>query len=223
VAERAPAFASVVLDVDSTLCGVEGIDFLAALRGEVIGAEIATLTDNAMRGKIPLESIYGRRLTIIQPSRTDIAALADAYRRTLAPDAAETIAAMRGRGVQVVLVSGGIRQAIEPTARVLGFGPNELYAVAIELDQDGSYRGFDSASPLTTQHGKRDILRALIADSGLIRPVLAVGDGSTDVAMADVADTFAAYTGFARRPKVVARAAFEIDSFAELQKRVLPS
>jgi hypothetical protein len=39
--------------------------------------------------------------------------------------------------------------------------------------------------------------------------------------MAEAADTFAAYTGFARRESVVARAAFEIASFADLQKQVL--
>ena len=42
-------FASVVLDVDSTLCGIEGIDFLAARRGPDVGERIAELTDRAMR------------------------------------------------------------------------------------------------------------------------------------------------------------------------------
>ena len=42
-AVSAAGFASVVLDVDSTLCGVEGIDWLAARRGAEAGALIAKL------------------------------------------------------------------------------------------------------------------------------------------------------------------------------------
>lgn len=219
--DRALAFASVVLDVDSTLCGIEGIDFLAARRGATVGARIATLTDRAMRGEIALESVYGDRLTIIQPARADITALAEAYQRAVAPGAQETIAALRARSVRIVLVSGGIRQAIEPAATMLGFAPNELHAVSISFAADGCYAGFDTHSPLTTQHGKAAVLQKLIGGGALRRPVLALGDGSTDIAMAEAADTFAAYTGFACRANVVAAAAFEIASFAELKQRVL--
>ena len=95
-----PAYASVVIDVDSTLCGVEGIDFLAARRGPEVTARIVALTDRAMTGEIPLESIYGHRLTTIRPTRADIAALATEYERTLAPGAADAIAAMRAAGVR---------------------------------------------------------------------------------------------------------------------------
>ena len=218
----APVYASVVLDVDSTLCGIEGIDFLAARRGERVGAEIAALTDRAMRGEIPLESVYGDRLTIIRPTRADIAALAEAYRHAVAPGAPEAIAAMRAAGVRTILVSGGIRQAIEPVAAALGFTAHDLEAVSIAFDLGGDYAAFDADSPLTTQHGKADVVGKAIAEGRLPRPVLAVGDGSTDVAMAEPADTFAAYTGFARRDSVVQRANFELHSFAELLKRVIP-
>ena len=61
----------------------------------------------------------------------------------------------------------------------------------------------------------------LLAEGRLPRPLLAVGDGSTDVAMRDVADAFAAFTYFARRDAVVARADLEIASFAQLARVVL--
>jgi phosphoserine phosphatase len=220
---RTSGYASVVLDVDSTLCGIEGIDFLAARRGATVGAEIAAVTDRAMRGEIPLESVYGERLTIIRPTRADIAALAEAYRRAVSPGAPEAITTMRAAGVRVILVSGGIRQAIEPTARSLGFSAADLEAVSIAFDRGGDYAGFDTHSPLTTQHGKADVVGRAIADGRLLRRVLAVGDGSTDIAMAEAADTFAAYTGFARRAAVVSAAVFELRSFDELLKRVIPT
>jgi phosphoserine phosphatase len=202
-------FASVVLDVDSTLCGVEGIDWLAQRRGTDVAERIRALTDRAMNGEIALDAVYGERLALIEPTRDDIEALAKVYRQTLAPDAAATIAQLRRDRVAVVLVSGGIRQAIAPVARELDV---PLHAVDLRFDDGGRFVEFDQTSPLTTQMGKRDIVKAL----ALPRPLLAVGDGSTDVAMKDVADQLVAFTGFARREQVVREAHGEVSSFTQL-------
>lgn len=216
-----PTFASVVIDVDSTLCGIEGIDFLAARRGKDVGARIAALTNRAMRGDVALESVYGERLSIVQPTAADIEALADEYRESLAPGAAAAIAALRGAGVRLILISGGVRQAIAPVARALGFADQDLYAVSLTFDAAGNYVTYDKSSPLATQHGKPEIVTRLAADGKLKRPILAVGDGATDVPLRSIADTFAAFTGFARRPSVVANADVELGSFAELEKLML--
>ena len=214
-------FASVVLDVDSTLCGIEGIDFLAARRGPQVGKRIAELTDRAMRGEIALEDVYGERLAIIQPTLDDLRVLADAYASSLAPAAKGSIRRLRKAGVRIALVSGGIRQAIAPVAAILDFDDVDLHAVSIVLDTDGRYAGYDTSSPLATQVGKRAVVGALIDKRMLPRPVLAVGDGSTDIAMSLVADRFAAFTGFARRETVVRAAHLEIQSFRELVGVVL--
>ena len=215
------AFASVVIDVDSTLCGIEGIDFLAARRDGDVGERIAALTDRAMRGEVALESVYGERLTIVRPTLADVDALADEYRDSLAPGAAAAIASMRAAGVRLILISGGVRQAIAPMARALGFADQDLYAVSLTFDAAGDYVTYDRSSPLATQHGKPEIVDRLAAEGKLRRPILAVGDGATDVPLRSTADTFAAFTGFARRASVVANADVELGSFAELEKLVL--
>lgn len=210
-------FASVVLDVDSTVSGIEGIDWLAARRGPEVAARIASLTDEAMRGVITLESVYGARLEVIRPSASELAALGAAYQEHMAPGVAGVVAQLRERGVDVVLVSGGLRQAIEPLAASLGVADRDLHAVRLRFAEDGSYLGFDVSSPLTTSSGKRTVLE----DLRLRRPILAAGDGATDVVMRDVADTFAAYVGFARRENVVARADVVVESFSDLADLVL--
>lgn len=215
-----PAYASVVIDVDSTLCGVEGIDFLAERRGPEVAAQIVALTDKAMKGEILLEEIYGRRLTTIRPTRADIAALAAEYERTLAPGAADAIGAMRTAGARLALVSGGIREAIAPVARTLGFDAADLHAVSLRFDDAGNYLDFDRSSPLTTQPGKPVLVRGLIEDGRLPRPVLAVGDGATDAKLVGVVNQFLAYTGFARRANVVTVANGEVTSFPELARIV---
>ena len=72
-------YSSVVLDVDSTLCGIEGIDWLAARRGPEAGVRIAELTDRAMNGELALDDVYGERLGVVRPTRDDLEALASAY------------------------------------------------------------------------------------------------------------------------------------------------
>lgn len=201
-----------MLDVDSTLCGIEGVDWLARRRGEEIARRCAETTERAMNGELPIEAVYGERLALVRPSHRDIEDLADAYRTTIALGAAETIRALRHRDTSIILVSGGIRQAILPLATDLEFQPHEVHAVSLRWDGEGEYEGFDERSPLTTQYGKLDVVR----DAGLPKPVLAVGDGATDLNMREAVAAFAAFTGFVHREPVVARADYVFASFRDL-------
>jgi phosphoserine phosphatase len=207
-------YASVVIDVDSTLSGVEGIDWLAGQRGESFARRIAALTERAMNGELTLDAVYGERLALIRPRREEVEALAVVYRQAIAPGAAAAIAALRGAGVDVVLVSGGLRPAIVPLAHELGV---PLHAVDVHWSASGEYEGFDAKSPLTTQDGKRRVIEEL----RLPRPLLAVGDGSTDAAMRPSADAFAAFTGFVRRDIIIRTADVELASFDALARHVL--
>lgn len=210
-------FSSVVIDVDSTLCSIEGIDWLATKRGPVVSDAITKLTERAMNGEAPLESLYGARLALVKPTAADVEALSRAYVDALAPGARESIVRMRDAGVALTMVSGGIRQAIRPLARELGFSDGSLHAVSLSFDDAGEWLGYDESSPMTTQLGKR----ALVATLGLARPTLALGDGATDAAMRDAVDAFAAFTGFVRRENVVQSADYVVSSFSELTTLVL--
>jgi phosphoserine phosphatase len=212
-----PGFASIILDVDSTLCGIEGIDWLSELRGHAVGAEVTALTDHAMRGEIALDSVYGARLALVQPSKSEIAALADAYAAALAPHAAMTILRLRAAGRRVVLVSGGVREAILPVATRLGIVDRDVHAVAVRFDANGRYVDFDATSPLTTAAGKRAVAESL----ALPRRVLAMGDGATDLAMRPAVDAFAAFTGFVRRDFICDQADTILNSFDQLVELVL--
>ena len=212
-----PAFASVVLDVDSTVSGVEGIEWLASRREPGVAAEIAKLTTQATEGDIDLETVYGTRLARVLPTESEVIELAHFYERRLAPRAAEVITELRESGVRVVLVSGGIRQAVLPLGIRLGFTPAEVFAVRVNFLDDGSYAGYDELSPLTTAKGKAKVVQRLY----LPRPLLVVGDGITDLAARPAADAFAAFTGFAWRPAVVRAADHELSSFDQLLHLVL--
>lgn len=210
-------FNSVVLDVDSTLAGIEGVDWLASLRGPAAEALSAELTDKAMRGLIPLEEIYGQRLNSVRPTRAEIEALSRVYVQRIAPMARETLAYLRKQGVQLTIASGGFEQAILPLAAELGLEAEQVHAVRLYFDEHGEYTGFDERSLLARTYGKRDTISGL----ALTAPVLAVGDGITDSEIAEVVDAFAVYTGFIRRESVVARADHVLESFDQLRELVI--
>lgn len=187
-------FATVVFDCDSTLVRIEGIDELA---GEYAD-QIRALTDAAMRGEVPLEDVYGRRLELIRPTRQRVDGIGRMYVETLVPHAREVVAALRWLGKTVRIVSGGLRPPVEAVAAELGLAPEDVAAVGISFDGDGAYAGFERESPLARSGGKAQVLGAW----GLPRPVLLVGDGATDLEARPAVDAFAAYMGVAYRPAV---------------------
>lgn len=217
-------YASVVLDVDSTLTRVEGIEWLAERRGPHIARAVADMTQRAMEGTIPLDSVYGARLALVQPARSDVEALGDAYEAGVVAGARLAIGEMQAAGIRVVAVSGGVREAVARFAISLGIADRDVYAVSLQFTSDGAYAGFDETSPLARRGGKPVVVRGL----GLGRPIIGVGDGSTDAELKTMAggeapavDAFAAFVGVASRPVVVAVADYVLHNMAELPALVL--
>lgn len=212
-----PLYATVVLDVDSTLTAIEGIDWLAARRGPGVAREVAHLTVDAMAGKRLLNEVYGARLGVVRPTVVELSALAEAYWENVAIGAGAAIGEMVRAGVRIEVVSSGLHDAVAPFVARLGIPEERVHAVRVEFDADGNYRSFGAKAPLVVHGGKRIIAESL----GLGRPVLAVGDGITDAEIRPVADAFAVFTGFVRREPVVAIADFVVSSFAEVERLVL--
>ena len=207
----------MVFDVDSTLSGIEGIDWLASLRGPEMRAWSSSLTERAMKGELPIEAVYGERMKAVRPSARDIEELAREYVDRIAPGAKAVLADLRENGIELVMVSGGLREAIIPLAWELGVAERFLYAVSVFFDEKGEYAGFENTSPLTRQQGKRITVQAM----SLKGPTLAVGDGMTDCEMKPVVTNFAAFTGFTRRDPVIERADFVVENFADLRDLIL--
>ena len=211
-----PRFAAVVFDVDSTIAAIEGIDWLARRRGPDVARECAELTTQAMEGVLPLEAVYQRRLAAIAPTREDLDRLAEAYVESVQPLAAALILGLQHANVAVHLLSGGLREALLPLARELHICPHHLHAVDVEPDSNGRLVRLSGDQPLATQNGKPLVLAKLLTSSALPRPVVMVGDGSTDAATRGVVDQFIAYTGVIRRDAVAAVADAEAVDFESL-------
>jgi phosphoserine phosphatase len=182
---------------------------------------VADTTDRAMRGEIRIAEVFASRLDLVAPSRQEVAALAGEYISRVEHGAGESLAKLTNVGVRVVLISGGIRDAIVPLARHLGIPEGDVNAVSVFFAADGAYAGFDEASPLAQNDGKATIVRSL----GLVRPTLGLGDGITDLelktAIPPAVDAFAAYAGVVERQSVTGAADYVVRNFAELPAIVL--
>ena len=205
-------FRTVILDVDSTLSRIEGIEWLARKRGPDVFARINDVTERAMRGELEFDGVYAARLDVVRPTREEIAQLGQAYIDNIAPGAAEAVSKLKEAGVRVLIVSGGLREPVMHLAAHLGIPAEDVHAVGINFDEKGEYAGYEIDHPCSRQFGKRTVISALELEP----PSLLVGDGMTDAEVKPVVDAFAAFTGAVRREKILALADFEITAFSQL-------
>ncbi|HYC59822.1 MAG TPA: HAD-IB family phosphatase [Thermoanaerobaculia bacterium] len=189
----------VFFDVDSTLVAIEGIDVLANGNPEIV-----RLTDAAMNGEVSLDEVYARRLEIIRPKRADVDALGERYVASLVPGAEETIAALQQAGADVHLVTAGIAQAIAPLAAKLNIAPRAVHAVALQFNDDGSYRDFDRRSLLTRTGGKELVVHAILARAKGRSAF--IGDGVSDLETKPAVTLFIGFGGVHTRPRVMENA-----------------
>ena len=212
-----PNYSTVLLDVDSTLSGIEGIDWLAGRRGPDVAGQVARLTAEAMAGRQLISGVYAARLELVRPSVAELALLAEAYWENVASGAVSAVARLVQAGVRVEAITSGLHDAVAPFLARLGLREERVHAVRVRFGSKGEYRSFDTAAPLVVHGGKRIVAESMSLGS----PVLAVGDGITDAEIRPVADAFAVFTGFVRREPIIALADFVVSSFADVERLVL--
>jgi len=201
----------IIFDCDSTLSAIEGIDELGRLRGAEVFAADEAMTNDAMEGRISVESVFARRLDIIRPRRADVEAVGRLYLERIEPTAVATLAAVKAAGWTPLILSGGFRQAIVPLAQHLGIARVE--AVDLFFDDRGEYTGFAADYPTTRSGGKPQCIASLKRE---LQPgkVVMVGDGVSDLETKSAVDLFVGFGRYTERPKVRAGAHAFVHSLA---------
>lgn len=203
----------ICFDCDSTLSAIEGIDELGRRCGPDVLKRVEQMTNDAMEGRVPVESVFGRRLEIIRPSRSDVEAVGRQYVETVEPTAQATLATLRARGWTTVIVSGGFAPAIRPLADFLGV--TRIEAVDLRFDAAGNYVGYDEKYPTTRSGGKPEVVRRLRTELSPATAVM-IGDGVSDLEAQPVVDRFVGFGRYVARPRVEAEATAFIRSLDEL-------
>ncbi|MDN5570525.1 MAG: phosphoserine phosphatase SerB [Propionibacteriaceae bacterium] len=167
----------VVMDVDSTLIQDEVIELLAAHAGR--GAEVAAVTEAAMRGELDFSASLHRRVatlaglpeSIFDEVRADV---------RLTPGARTLVATLRDLGFAVGVVSGGFLEVVAPLAAELGI--THVHANSLEV-VDGVLTG-RVAGPVVDRAAKAETLKRFAEAEGLpLSRTVAIGDGANDLDM----------------------------------------
>lgn len=203
----------VLLDCDSTLSAIEGIDELGRLRGAETFGAVEAMTREAMEGGTSMESIFARRLELIRPTLAELLSIGTLYISHVEPTAKESIQQLQADGWNVAIVSGGFTQAILPLANHLGVTVVE--AVVLKFDQKGNYAGFDPGCATARTRGKNVVAERLKKTQGATVSVM-VGDGASDLEVKGDVDYVIGFGRYAVREKVRVGADAFIYSLSEL-------
>jgi phosphoserine phosphatase len=167
----------VVMDVDSTLIQGEVIEMLAEHAG--CGAEVARVTEEAMRGELDFAESLRARVALLEG--LDASALDEVRAAVqLSPGARTLVRTLKRLDYRIALVSGGFSQIVDAIAAELGID----YAVANELEiVDGRLTG-RVVGPIVDRAEKANALERFAQMAGVpLAQTVAVGDGANDLDM----------------------------------------
>jgi phosphoserine phosphatase len=185
----------VAFDMDSTLIEAEVIDELAKCAG--VGAEVAAITERAMRGELDFKTSFTQRLALLEGLDASVLqGVADNLRLT--EGAERLITTLKKLGYKTAIISGGFTWCGEHLQRKLGID----YVFANVLDiQNGKVTGRVSGEIVDGQR-KAELLAQLAIREGIsLEQVIAVGEGANDLPMLGIAGL-----GIAFRAKPVVKA-----------------
>lgn len=177
----------VVTDVDSTLIRQEVIEMLAAHAG--LEAEVAAVTERAMRGDIDFEQSLRDRVSVLKDLPVSVIHEVSASVR-LSPGATVLVKTLLGSGHAVAAVSGGFNQILDPLAENLGL----TRAAANTLEIEGGVLTGRVVGPVVDREAKARLLRQWAEELDVApENVIAVGDGANDIDMCRAAGLSVAY------------------------------
>ncbi len=171
----------VIFDCDSTLITGEVIEMLAAHAGKE--AEVAEVTERAMRGELDFEESLRERVATLEG--LDASVIDEVARDiVLTPGARTTIRTLKKMGYRTAVVSGGFIQVLEDLAEDLQL--DYVRANTLEI-VDGKLTGRVTGD-IVDRARKAELLREFAEDSGLqMYQTVAVGDGANDIDMLSAA------------------------------------
>jgi phosphoserine phosphatase len=167
----------VVMDVDSTLIQGEVIEMIAAHAG--CEAEVAAVTERAMRGEIDFaESLHARVALLAGVPATALDQVYAALEYTAG--ARTMIRTLKRLGYKFAIVSGGFTHLTDRMAAELGID----YHAANQLEVvDGHLTG-RIVGDVVDRAGKAEALRRFADHAGIpVKNTVAIGDGANDLDM----------------------------------------
>lgn len=187
----------VCFDMDSTLIQTEVIDELARKAG--VYDEVSAITESAMRGEIDFKQSFEKRISLLEG--LDVSVMKEiAENLPLTEGAEKLFRILKKYGYKTAILSGGFNYFGNYLKSKLGID----YVFANELEvKDGKLTG-KHVGDIVDGAKKAEMLKLLAFKEDInLKQVIAVGDGSNDLPMIQLAGLGIA---FHAKPKVKANA-----------------
>lgn len=196
-------FGLLVMDMDSTLINIECIDEIADMHQ--IKAEVAAITEAAMRGEMDFSESLRRRVALLEG--TEATALQRVYddRLDLNPGAQNLLSTLQQNGIKTLLVSGGFTFFTDRLQQRLNL--DHAYANRLEIINN-KLTGRVLGDILDAQSKAEWLIK--VRDELGLKPhqVIAMGDGANDLKMMHEAGIGIAYHA---KPVVRAQASYALN------------
>ncbi|MGI5224094.1 phosphoserine phosphatase SerB [Actinoallomurus sp. CA-142502] len=177
----------IVMDVDSTLIQGEVIELLAEHAGR--GAQVAAITEAAMRGDLDFEGSLRERVAMLEGLDESVL---ETVRHSVefSPGVRTLVRTLKRLDYKFAIVSGGFTQITDALAADLGID----YAAANVLEiKDGRLTG-RLVGPVIDRPGKAAALERFAREAGVpLSQTVAIGDGANDLDMIATAGLGIAY------------------------------
>lgn len=208
-----------IIDFDSTITKVEGLDQLAAIAlaqspdGAKVVQQIKELTDAGMNGELSLSESLSKRMSLLNANKRHVDALVEFLLENISDSFERNKKFLVEYADQILVVSSGFKDFILPVVGYLGLKAENVYANTFIYNDNGDIVGVDNSNFLSQTGGKIELVKSLNLDAH----VSVIGDGFTDyeIKQHGLADRFYAFVENVERQKVVDVADFTIKSLDE--------
>ncbi|MDN3593527.1 phosphoglycerate dehydrogenase [Zunongwangia endophytica] len=208
-----------VIDFDSTFTQVEALDVLGeiSLAGakdkDAKLAELKSLTDRGMEGKLAFRDSLRERLDILEAEEKHLEPLIENLKTRISKSFRRNEEFFRENRDNIYIMSNGFKEFIIPIVAELGVKAEHVFANDFVFDENRKIVGFNTENVLSSNNGKVKQLKSL----DLKGDVYVIGDGYTDyeIKAAGLANKFYAFTENVERDKVTENADHITPSFDE--------
>jgi D-3-phosphoglycerate dehydrogenase / 2-oxoglutarate reductase len=208
-----------IIDFDSTLVSVEGLDALAKIslkenphKSEIL-EKIKEITKEGMTGRMGFRESLEKRLELMDFGLPEIEKTVKFLKKKI------TLSVLRNKKFfkqyrdRIFVISGGFEELIFPVVKELSIKSEHILANRFLIDKKGKFSGFDRERLTSQAQGKA----AAVASLGLKGEVIVIGDGFTDLEIKRLgaASKFIAFTENVYRESIVKDADGVVRDFDE--------